>query len=330
MGFWYINRHSFSNISLSTQRSLKDINKRTTWGSGGKETIIDNYKDLNNAVQGNFPKIIKIKGEIKVPNTSNIPWEEAHYEILVGSNTSIIGIDSGAKIVGNGFVIDNQNNIIIKNIAFENAYEKLLPNQKWSIDNITIKNSSTNIWIDHCSFSDWTIGMNGSGINDSINYDWVIDITNWSNYILISYSYFTNHRKVILIGNDDFKESDKGKLKVVLHHNFFDSTLRREPRVRYWEVYIFNNCYKNIGWYTIGIGKKASVYSEKNIFINSKSIRYMDGYWWFVDIGSNPIITDQRGKVSRKPKEYYINNVEKTDNLAEICIKYSWPWKPER
>lgn len=82
--------------------------------------------------------------------------------IRVGSNTTIIGLGDDAKIVGGGLYVKNAENVIIRNIEFENAYD-FFPgwdptdgssgNWNSEYDNLLIE-MSKNIWIDHCSFND--------------------------------------------------------------------------------------------------------------------------------------------------------------------------------
>ena len=61
--------------------------------------------------------------------------------LRVRSNKTILG-NSGATIVGCGFNISGDRNVIIRNLTFRN----------WNDDAINVQESATNIWIDHNSF----------------------------------------------------------------------------------------------------------------------------------------------------------------------------------
>ena len=61
----------------------------------------------------------------------------------------------------------------------------------------------------------------------------------------MSWNHFHDHSKTTLVGHSDTYTADIGKLKVTYHHNFFDGTDQRHPRVRFGEpVHVFNNYYR--------------------------------------------------------------------------------------
>ena len=59
----------------------------------------------------------------------------------------------------------------------------------------------------------------------------------------VSWNHTHNHTKNMLLGHDDGNGAqDIGQLKVTYHHNWFDRTPQRNPRVRFGEpVHVFNN-----------------------------------------------------------------------------------------
>ena len=85
------------------------------------------------------------------------------------------------------------------------------------------------VWIDHCDLS------NG--------FDGLIDIKRGADYITVSWNHTHNHVKNMLLGHaDNNGAQDIGRLKVSYHHNWFNDTPQRNPRVRFGEpVHIFNN-----------------------------------------------------------------------------------------
>ena len=205
--------------------------------------------------------------------------QAAYTVINIPSNTMIVGNGDNAKIINGSIVInENAHDIYISNIAFQDAID-FFPqwdptdgnkgNWNANYDSISIKGGQY-VYIDHCSFSD------GDYSDESVNSsyfrrkyeqrDGCIDITNNADFITVSWSKFENHDKNMLIGNSDSLISDIGKLRVTLHHNVFDNVKQRSPRVRFGKVHLYNNYYKNISSYAIGIGVGARIYGENNYF----------------------------------------------------------------
>jgi pectate lyase len=199
--------------------------------------------------------------------------------ISMSSNTTLAGIGGDAKIVGGMLALDKVDNVIIRHIEFQDAFDYFPqwdPNDldgRWNsaLDNISVANS-THIWVDHCTFSD------GKRTDDTSSeyfgtlyqhHDGLLDITNGSNEVTASYNIFRDHDKVMLIGSSDSKTSDQDHLKVTLHHNLFDNVGQRTPRVRYGQVHVYNNLYRfSKGEYhsSVVAGYASHIYSENNIF----------------------------------------------------------------
>ncbi len=75
-------------------------------------------------------------------------------------------------------------------------------------------------------------------------HDGQLDITNGSDYVTASWNRFTDHDKTMLIGSTNNPSQDLGKLRVTVHHNHFENTLQRLPRVRFGQVHVYNNYYE--------------------------------------------------------------------------------------
>jgi pectate lyase len=104
----------------------------TTGGKGGKTVTVTTAEQLVEAVKGNAPKIVRLKGKVELPA-----------RLAVGSNTSLVGVGLSAHITGKGVNIYNGDNVIVQNLKIT----EILDN-----DCITIRNS-TRVWIDHNEFS---------------------------------------------------------------------------------------------------------------------------------------------------------------------------------
>lgn len=129
----------------------------------------------------------KLTGPLEEARARSAAAQAARVVVNLNSNTSLIGLGSTAKIVrGNLVVGAGVSNVIIRNIAFEDAFDHFpawdpgdgfalskdypgcqevfvdastgpqrCPGGRWNseYDNISI-NGGTRVWIDRCSFSD--------------------------------------------------------------------------------------------------------------------------------------------------------------------------------
>ena len=109
-------------------------------------------------------------------------------------------------------------------------------------------------------------------------HDGLLDITNASDLVTVSWNRFRNHDKMMLIGSSDSgttAANDRGKLRVTLHHNVFDGIGQRAPRVRFGQVHVYNNYYdlRNTPSYVYswGVGIESALYAEENFFLTDRT-----------------------------------------------------------
>jgi len=111
------------------------------------------------------------------------------------------------------------------------------------------------VWIDHCDLADCRDGL--------------VDIKRGSDFITVSWNHFHDHGKTCLLGHSDkpdIRALDSGHLRVTYHHNFFDGTQSRHPRVRFADgVHVFNNYYRG-NQYGVASVMDAGVIVEGNHF----------------------------------------------------------------
>ncbi|BAL91079.1 putative pectate lyase [Actinoplanes missouriensis 431] len=207
-------------------------NGGTTGGGSAATTTVTSASALTTALGSTSAATIRVSGTI---NCSGM--------LRVRSNKTIIG-NAGAAIVGCGFNINGDRNVVIRNLSFRN----------WNDDAINVQESATNIWIDHNSFS------NG--------YDGAVDIKRGSDFITVSWNRVFNHDKSMLLGHSDSNASqDTGHLRVTYHHNWFDASTQRHPRVRFGNpVHVYNNYYYNNSGYGVASTEGAGVLVEANSF----------------------------------------------------------------
>jgi pectate lyase len=118
-----------------------------------------------------------------------------------------------------------------------------------------VQTSATNIWVDHNTFT------NG--------YDGAVDIKRGSDFVTVSWNRVYNHNKSMLLGHsDDNASQDTGHLRVTYHHNWFDASTQRHPRVRFGNpVHVYNNYYRD-NEYGVASTMGAGVLVEGNYFEN--------------------------------------------------------------
>jgi pectate lyase len=210
-------------------------NGGTTGGSGGSTVTVTSASALDSALQSSSRQIIRVSGMISLSGMHK-----------VSSNKSILGVGSGSGISGGGLNLSGVSNVIIRNLVFRNADD----------DSINVQESARNIWIDHNDLS------NG--------HDGLVDIKRGSDFVTVSWNHFHNHDKTALLGHDDGNGSqDIGHLRVTYHHNWFDGTTQRHPRVRFGNpVHVYNNYYNGNSGYGVASTCNAGVLVERNYFEN--------------------------------------------------------------
>ncbi|MBQ1026655.1 RICIN domain-containing protein [Micromonospora sp. C95] len=210
-------------------------NGGTTGGGNAGTTTVTSASALTSALNSSSAAVIRVSGTI---NCSGM--------LRVRSNKTILG-NSGATIAGCGFNINGDRNVIIRNLTFRN----------WDDDAINVQESATNIWIDHNSFT--------------AGYDGAVDIKRGSDFITVSWNRVYGHDKSMLLGHsDDNASQDAGHLRVSYHHNWFDGSNQRHPRVRFGNpVHVYNNYYSNVRGYGVASTMNAGVLVEGNYFENT-------------------------------------------------------------
>ncbi|HEX5566481.1 MAG TPA: pectate lyase, partial [Streptomyces sp.] len=209
-------------------------------------------------------------------------------KLRVGSNTTLIGVGDDATLLGASLQIRHVDNVIVRNITFEDAYDCFPQwdptdgaNGAWNseYDNVVVY-GSTHVWLDHNTFTD---GRRPDSEQPHYfgqlfqQHDGLLDIVRGADLVTVSWNVFADHDKTILLGNSDGATADdRGKLRTTFHHNLFRDVNERAPRVRFGRVDVYNNHFKqNEGakyGYTWGIGKEAALVAEHNAFTLHKGI----------------------------------------------------------
>ncbi|HEX6682327.1 MAG TPA: hypothetical protein VF062_06005 [Candidatus Limnocylindrales bacterium] len=222
----------------------------TTGGAGGPKIEVDTASELIGAIGQSGPLQICVRGMITLP--------AGMYN--VSSDKTIVGIGANSGITGGGFNVglaisevttppaDAVHNVIIRNMVFRGAND----------DSINVQMFTHHVWIDH---NDLAQGFDG-----------LVDVKRGSSYVTISWNHTHNHTKNMLLGHDDGNgPQDIGRLKVSYHHNWFNNTPQRNPRVRFGEpVHIYNNYYLHNTDAGVACQANAGCMVEGNYFENTE------------------------------------------------------------
>lgn len=204
--------------------------------------------------------------------------------IYIGSNKTIVGLGKDARIIHGNLRIKDADNVIVRNLELVDSYD-IFPqwdpldgsagNWNSEYDNLTIE-GSTHVWVDHCSIHDGEHPDKSAGEyfgRPFQHHDGALDITLGSSFVTVSYNHIHDHDKTHLVGNSDTVTTDEGRLKVTLHHNYYENVSQRLPRLRFGEAHVYNNYYNArftsatypFG-YAFGVGISSKLYSEANAF----------------------------------------------------------------
>ena len=204
----------------------------TTGGAGGPTVTVDTTDELLDAIDTVGVLTIQVSGTIAITSKQG-----------VRPNKTIVGLGS-ATITGGGFDFYRSSNVIVRNLTFVDAED----------DAINVGQQSHHIWIDHNTF---VRPVDGS-----------VDIVRGADYVTVSWNHFAATDKSMLISHSDGAAStDTGHLRVSIHHNFFDNSRQRHPRVRFGEpVHVYNNYFLGNELYGVASTMNAGVLVEGNYF----------------------------------------------------------------
>ena len=166
-------------------------------------------------------------------------------------NITIEGIGDDATIKGFGFLVRNAKSVEFRNFGIIRCMD----------DGISLDTDNSNIWIHNI---DMFYGKHGSG--DHAKGDGAIDVKSDSKYVTVSYCRYWDTGKSNMFG----MKNESGPNYISYHHNWFDHSDSRHPRVRTMTVHVYNNFFDNVAKYGVGATTGASVFVENNYFLKTK------------------------------------------------------------
>ena len=219
----------------------------------GLQNIIDNYKNGYDTT----PLDIRIIGTIKADDMDKLSSNTEGFQIKgkdVYSNMPITieGVGDDAAIHGFGILCRNCKGTELRNLAVMYCMD----------DAVSLDTGNSNVWVHNMDFF---YGRPGTD-SDQVKGDGTVDVKGQSRNITIAYNHFYDNGKSSLGG----MKSETTDCWLTYHHNWFDHSDSRHPRIRTMFFHIYNNYYDGNAKYGVGMTLGGSAFVEQNYFRNCK------------------------------------------------------------
>ncbi len=240
----YITQNTKNSVSLN-------VTGATTNPCIGLQTILDGFKKG----QDSRPLIVRFLG-----NITDLSYM-LNGDIVVENKNSVTnsitleGVGDDAYANGWGIRLKNASNIEVRNLGF-------MLTDAGEGDNLGLQQANSYIWVHNC---DMFYGDAG-GDADQAKGDGALDCKK-SKYVTFSYNHFWDTGKSNLLG---LSEGTTVDYYITYHHNWYDHSDSRHPRVRFYSAHIYNNYYDGNSKYGAGSTEGSSLFVEGNYFRNCK------------------------------------------------------------
>ena len=181
------------------------------------------------------------------------------------SNVTIEGIGTDADLIEWGIEMKRCTSCEVRNLWLGNYPD----------DGISMTGNaeihSEHIWVHNNTIEKGYNAFAGGGHVDAdkADGDGSADMK-WSEFVTISYNVFRSCHKTSLVGGryDQFQDH------ITYHHNWFDHTESRNPRVRNAHVHSYNNYFLANGEYGICASYNSTIFSDHNYYEGTHSPLY--------------------------------------------------------
>ncbi len=179
-------------------------------------------------------------------------------------------------------------------------------------DGISLKEDSY-AWVHNC---DYFYGDAG-GDADQAKGDGSMDLKDDSNHVTVSYNHFWDSGKMSLCG----MKSETGPNWITYHHNWFDHSDSRHPRIRTMTVHVYNNYFDGNSKYGVGAAYKSNAFVEQNFFRDAHDpmMSSMQG----TDAQGDGTFSDEDGGVIKAYNNKFVQN-NKYQKFQFITNKYDY------
>jgi pectate lyase len=212
------------------------------------------------------PLTILVRGMIFIPPPPDGGSGDLQ-KIRVSSNKTVLGVNvladptqgSGSGFKGGGITMTGVSDVVLRNLVIE------MPNADDSSDNVDAVHIETShqIWVDHCDLS-------SNGPTGTPSYDGLVDISDGSDFVTVSWTHYHDHGNSGLIGRSDSSAAaaeDASKNHVTYDHDWFSNVLTG-PRIRFGTVHVLNTFFEQVTNYAVASTDGANVRIEASAFRN--------------------------------------------------------------
>lgn len=171
------------------------------------------------------------------------------------SNVTIEGVGSDATVKYCGLLLKRVSNMEVRNLGI----------MLFGDDGISIDTGNENVWVHN---NDVFYGSPGKD-SDQVKGDGSIDCKK-SKYVTISMNHFWDGGKASLVDASPSTDTANQSNYITYHHNWFDHSDSRHPRIRHATVHMYNNYFDGNAKYGTGVTSGASAFVEANVYRNCK------------------------------------------------------------
>ena len=251
---------SGAKVLYITAKTAKTVSADIVLDAGKAATKVTGFQAILDAYQkGNDPTpiVFRIIGTVRLSDLDKISSSSEGIQVKGKSGydemrLTFEGVGDDATVHGFGFLIRNAKGIEFRNFAIMNCLD----------DGLSLDTKNQHIWIHNM---DMFYGQAG-GDSDQAKGDGTIDLKGNSQYITIAYNRFWDSGKSSLCG----MKSETNENWITYHHNWFDHSDSRHPRIRTMSVHVYNNYYDGNAKYGVGATTGSSAFVESNYFRNAK------------------------------------------------------------
>ncbi len=244
-----------------TAATAKTVSLDVITGKNGKSETLTGMQAIINGYQKGLetrPLAVRLIGTVRDTDTDELLSSGEGLQIkgknnTIAMNITLEGVGEDANIWGFGILLRNAVSVELRNFGIMLCID----------DCVSLDTDNKYCWIHNL---DLFYGNTG-GDADQAKGDGTIDVKGDSQYITIAYNHFLDSGKSSLCG----MKSESGPNYIDYHHNWFDHSDSRHPRVRTMTVHVWNNYYDGCSKYGVGSTMGSSVFVENNYFRHTKN-----------------------------------------------------------
>ena len=272
---------------------VTDKNKDTvsaTFNTGKKDETFTGLQNILNALKKTSEPIdFRLIGKITSPQIDGKNNKDPNTVLIKECTGGVTfeGIGADATAFGWTLRLVSVDNVEVRNIGFMNT-------QASEPDDVTLEKDK-HVWVHNCDFFYGGAG----GDSDQAKGDGALD-TKISTYITHSYNHFWDTGKSNL---QNMKET--GDFKITYHHNWYDHSDSRHPRIRTATVHIYNNYFDGNAKYCVGVTMGASAFVENNYFRSTATMKPMLSSMQGTDAKGEGTFSSEKGGMIKAFGNYF-------------------------